>query len=132
MCTFMVRPILEYAATVWSPHLQYQKQQINKVQCSAARFVTNDFSYYSSVSTMLDHLKWPCPYLNSKKYLKLICLQNAAWYGGGSYHTYSKLMFFPWSQPTFRCPSSRTETFFTHFYHLPLLCGALYPTHWLT
>ena len=73
MCTFMVRPILEYAATVWSPHLQYQKQQINKVQCSAARFVTNDFSYYSSVSTMLDHLKWPCPYLNSKKYLKLIC-----------------------------------------------------------
>ena len=49
--TSLVRPILEYAATVWSPHLQYQKYQIEKVQCSAARFVKNDFSYHSSVTT---------------------------------------------------------------------------------
>ena len=69
--TSMVRPILEYAATVWSPHLQYQKQQIEKVQRSAARFVTNDFSYYSSVSNMLDHLKWPL-LEQRRKYLKLI------------------------------------------------------------
>ena len=67
----MVRPILEYAATVWSPHLQYQKQQIEKVQRSVARFVTNDFSYYSSVSNMLDHLKWPL-LEQQRKYLKLI------------------------------------------------------------
>jgi len=31
----------------------------NKVQCSAAHFVTNDFSYYSSVTSMLDQLQWP-------------------------------------------------------------------------
>ena len=48
--TSLVRPILEYAATIWSPHLQYQKHQIEKVQRSAARFVTGDFSYRSSVT----------------------------------------------------------------------------------
>ena len=57
--TSLVRPILEYAAIVWSLHLQYQKHQIEKVQHSAARFVTNDFSYHSSVTSMLTHLKWP-------------------------------------------------------------------------
>jgi len=31
--------------------MQYQ---IEKVQCSATCFVTNDFSYFSSVATMLD------------------------------------------------------------------------------
>ena len=57
--TSLVRPILEYAAIVWSPHLQCQKNQIEKIQRSAARFVTNDFSYHSSVTSMLTHLKWP-------------------------------------------------------------------------
>ena len=55
----MVRPILEYAATIWSPHLQYQIHQLEKVQHSAARFVTNDFSYCSSVTSILTNLKWP-------------------------------------------------------------------------
>ena len=36
-----VRPMLEYAAVVWSPHLQYQIYQIEKIQCSAACFVMN-------------------------------------------------------------------------------------------
>ena len=57
--TSLVRPILEYTTTVWSPHIQYQKHQIEKVQRSAAHFVKNDFSYHSSVTTMLKHLKWP-------------------------------------------------------------------------
>ena len=36
-------PILEYASTIWSPHLQCQIQQLEKAHHSAARFVTNDF-----------------------------------------------------------------------------------------
>ena len=52
----IVRPILKYAATIWSPHLQYQIHQLEKVQRSAARFVTNDFSYCSSVTSMLINL----------------------------------------------------------------------------
>ena len=38
-----VRPNLEYAVTVWSPYLQYQIHQLDKVQRSAARFVMNVF-----------------------------------------------------------------------------------------
>jgi len=39
----------------------YQIQQLEKIQHSAqaARFVKNDFSYYSSVTSMLDKLQWP-------------------------------------------------------------------------
>ena len=69
--TSLVRPILEYAAAVWSPHLQYQIHQIEKVQCSAARFVTNDFSYHSSVTSMLVCLRWPL-LEHRRNYLKLI------------------------------------------------------------
>ena len=57
--TSLVWLILEYASTVWSPHLQYQIQQLEKVQRSVARFVTNDFSCYSNVTSMLDQLQWP-------------------------------------------------------------------------
>ena len=69
--TSLVRPILEYAATVWSPHLQYQKHQIEKVRRSAARFVKNDFSYHSRVTTMLKYLKWPL-LEHQRNFLKLI------------------------------------------------------------
>ena len=39
----LVRPhqILEYAASVWDPHVTKQKQAIEKVQRRAARWVTN-------------------------------------------------------------------------------------------
>ena len=39
-------------------HLLYQIKQIEKVPSSAACFVTNNFSYHSSVTTMLEHLNW--------------------------------------------------------------------------
>ena len=69
--TSLVRPILEYAAAVWSPHLQYKIHQIEKVQCSAAHFVTNDFSFHSSVTSMLVRLRWPL-LEHKRNYLKLI------------------------------------------------------------
>ena len=69
--TSLVRPILEYAAAVWLPHLQYQIHQIGKVQHSAACFVTNDFSYHSSITNMLVRLRWPL-LEHRRNYLKLI------------------------------------------------------------
>ena len=69
--TSLVRPTLEYAAAVWSPHLRYQIHQIEKVQRSATRFVTNDVSYHSSVTNMLARLRWPL-LEHRKNYLKLI------------------------------------------------------------
>ena len=53
----MVRALLEYCSTVWSPHTKEYIQKIEMVQCRAARYVTNRYHNTSSV-TMLDHLEW--------------------------------------------------------------------------
>ena len=56
----IVRPTLEYAACVWDPYQEYLIQyNIEKIKCCAARWVLSDYSYYSSVTDMLNHLKWP-------------------------------------------------------------------------
>ena len=54
-----VRPILEYASTVWDPHTQEQIDQLEAVQRRAARFVVNRYHNTSSVTCMLNALQWP-------------------------------------------------------------------------
>ena len=51
----LVRPQLEYASTVWSPHTA---TDIHYVQRRAARWATRDYRYTSSVSSMLNNLNW--------------------------------------------------------------------------
>ena len=53
----MVRPLLEYCSTVWSPYTQEHIQNIEMVQRRAARYVTNRYHSTSSVTSMLDHLE---------------------------------------------------------------------------
>ena len=53
--------------------LQYQVHQLDKVQRSAARFVMNDFSRFSSVTSMLNHLSWPT-LEQRRNYFKLLML----------------------------------------------------------
>ena len=48
----LVRPILEYASP-WDPHLIKDSDQIEKVQRTAARWVTSDYGWSSSVTAML-------------------------------------------------------------------------------
>ena len=55
----MVKPILEYAAVIWSPHTQRDINMIKRSQRQAARFVMNNFSSYTSVTQMLTSLNWP-------------------------------------------------------------------------
>ena len=55
----MVRPIMEYACTVWSPHTKKNIQILEAVQRRAARFVKNDYSNFSSVTAMMQDLEWP-------------------------------------------------------------------------
>lgn len=54
-----VRPILEYASTIWSPYLSCDINRVEMVQRRSARFVYNDFLRTSSVTSMLGNLKWP-------------------------------------------------------------------------
>ena len=53
-----IRPIIEYAASVWSPHTQSDIHTIEMLQRKAARFVFDNFSRSSSVSNMLECLGW--------------------------------------------------------------------------
>ena len=55
----MVRPQLEYASAVWDPYHVGDISELEKVQRRAARWVLNDYGRFSSVSLMLDQLKWP-------------------------------------------------------------------------
>jgi hypothetical protein len=53
-----VRPLLEYAPSVWDPYEVKHKTAIEKVQRRAARFVLNRYHNTSSVTNMLELLGW--------------------------------------------------------------------------
>ena len=52
----MVRPLMEYACVVWDPHYQSQVSVL-KVQ-RRVEMGLSDYSYHSSVSSMLEQLSW--------------------------------------------------------------------------
>ena len=54
----IVRPQLEYASSCWDPYTKDHITKLEAVQRRAARWCLNDFSPYSSVSSMLDRLGW--------------------------------------------------------------------------
>ena len=54
----MVRPVIEYCSTVWSPHTKKYVSILEMVQRRAARYVTDRYRNTSSVTSMLDHLDW--------------------------------------------------------------------------
>ena len=54
----LVRPRVEYAASVWDPYTQTDINKIEAVQRKAARFVMADFRRESSVTEMIQQLQW--------------------------------------------------------------------------
>ena len=54
----MVRPILEYACTVWDPYKEGQIKIIENVQRRSARFILNRYKQTTSVTNLLNHLGW--------------------------------------------------------------------------
>ncbi|KAI8517018.1 phosphoinositide-3-kinase, regulatory subunit 4 [Branchiostoma belcheri] len=55
----LVRPHLEYSATVWDPYTTKGIQAVEAVQRRAARVTLNDYQRTSSVTQMLNNLQWP-------------------------------------------------------------------------
>ena len=53
-----VRPIVEYASTVWDLSTEKNTNSGENVQRQAARFVKSDYRRRSSVTTMLESLNW--------------------------------------------------------------------------
>ena len=54
----LVRPHVEYASAVWSPHEVKPIHQLEMVQCRAARWTLNRHHNTSSVKGMLEDLQW--------------------------------------------------------------------------
>ena len=48
----LVRPLLEYASTVWDPHINKDTSRIKMVQRRAACFVLQDYRHTASVDDM--------------------------------------------------------------------------------
>ena len=74
----LVRPQVEYAASVWSPWLARDKARIERVQRRAARYVYNTYSRYSSVTAMLQSLDWET--LESRRFNMRLCIIYKAYY----------------------------------------------------
>jgi len=53
----------EYCSTVWDSHLRKDINELEKVQRRAARWAMSNYSWSSSVTSMLELLQWPI-YLN--------------------------------------------------------------------
>ncbi len=54
----LVRPILEYSASVWDPHHKKYIAQLEMIQRRAARFTLGRYNNTSSVTDMLKQLEW--------------------------------------------------------------------------
>ena len=54
----LVRPNLEYCASVWSPYTAAVKRKVEMVQRRTARYATNRYHNTSSVTDMLQDLDW--------------------------------------------------------------------------
>ena len=50
---------VEYASSVWDPHLQKDINKLEMMQRRSARYVTYRYHNTSSVETMLQKLQWP-------------------------------------------------------------------------
>jgi len=71
----LVRPLLEYASSVWDPSQVGQIHSIEMIQRMAARFCTNRFGYNDSVSSMIEELGWSS--LSSRRYGNRLSLFSA-------------------------------------------------------
>lgn len=54
----LVRPQVEYASTIWSPHTKSNIHKVEQVQRRAIRWVKNSYSPHLSVTAMQNELGW--------------------------------------------------------------------------
>jgi len=69
----LVHSTLEYAASIWDPHLANDCDLLEKLQWRSVRFVKGDYRTTSSVSQMLHDLGW-CDLKDRRRDLRLALL----------------------------------------------------------
>ena len=67
-----VRPLLDYAAFVWSPHTATNTGKLESIQRRAARYMMSDHERFSSVSNMISVLNWKS--LKQRRYIQSLCI----------------------------------------------------------
>ena len=115
----LVRPIMDYACAVWDPHYVTDITTLEKIQRRAARWALSDYNYFSSVSTMLNHLKWQPLALRRKQFRLHLFYQTMYNLIGLSLPEY----YLPTSRHTRQhhplhliIPSSNTTAYMTSFF----------------
>ena len=84
--TTLVRPQMEYASTVWSPHTATDITKLEALQRGSARWATRDYQRTSSVTQKITDLNWRI--LEQRRIDSRLTLQDHLW---SSSHTCSKL-----------------------------------------
>jgi hypothetical protein len=74
--TTLVRPHLEYGSPVWDPFQGKHISDLEQVQRRAARYVCQDYSRESSVTTMLRQLEWES--LQQRRFTARMCIMYKA------------------------------------------------------
>ena len=80
----LVRPLLEYAATVWDPKTDINISKIETVQRRAARFAVSNHNRAASIEVILDELGWKSPQSRTKKSNETLQVEKAAQWPRGS------------------------------------------------
>ena len=75
----LVRPLVEYGASAWDPGNLGKIRQVEKVQRKGARFVMGDWRQTSSVTSMLEALKWQS--LQERRLVRRLTLLYQAHHG---------------------------------------------------
>ena len=55
----LIRQPIEYGAVIWDPYHKTDIEKLERIQRRAARFVQGDFKQTSSVTAMINSLRWP-------------------------------------------------------------------------
>uniref|UniRef100_A0A6B0V3F3 Putative endonuclease/reverse transcript n=1 Tax=Ixodes ricinus TaxID=34613 RepID=A0A6B0V3F3_IXORI len=83
--TTIVRPKLEYASSIWSPHQLILENKIESVQNCTVRFILSDYSRFSSVSAMKAQLD--IPNLSVRRNISRLCLLHKIYYHPTLHHS---------------------------------------------
>jgi hypothetical protein len=113
-----VRPVVEYASSVWDPTTKKNIAKIESVQRSAARYVMNNYSRESSVTTMLNSLGWES--LQHRRAISKVSMM---------YRIVNHLIDIPDSQliPSHTTTRGHSQRFFLPRTRTALLTGSFFP-----
>ena len=72
-----IRPILEYSSIVFAPYTKRNIDKLEAFQRRAARFVTSNYSYTSSVTAMMETLNWNT--LHARRNILTLIMFHTIW-----------------------------------------------------